>query len=186
MNQSEASRKCIRKICHLWSKGYFAATGTLTEKLSIKNNVSKISNNWIHLLLITTIFVELKSPSSCQSRVIFSLLWILRWKHKFRVVKSLTFRNVLIAASIIRGGTSARFLLPMGARTDKAGLPPRRLTAPSEPKTGARGCALKKRESRKQTDKNNANNNYLLLTSMYKHFLNDKSPLIFWIILNFK
>ena len=36
-----------------------------------------------------------------------------------------------------------------GARTDKAGLPARRLPAPPEPVTGARGYALKKRESRK-------------------------------------
>ena len=34
------------------------------------------------------------------------------------------------------------------SRTDKAGLPARRLPAPPEPETGARGCALKKRESR--------------------------------------
>ena len=66
-----------------------------------------------------------------------------------------------------------------GSRTDKAGLPMRRLPAPPEPETGARGCALKKRESRNQADKTNVNNNYLLLTSMYKHFLNDKSPKIF-------
>ena len=69
--------------------------------------------------------------------------------------------------------------LHKGARTDKAGLPARRLPAPPEPETGARGCALKKRENRNQVDKTNANNNYLLLTSMCKHFLNDKSPLIF-------
>ena len=61
-----------------------------------------------------------------------------------------------------------------GARTDKAGLP-----APPEWETQARGCAQKKRESRNQADKTNANNNYLLLVSMYKYFLNDKSPLIF-------
>ena len=66
-----------------------------------------------------------------------------------------------------------------GARTDKAGMPVRRLPALPEPETCARGCALKKRESRNQADKKNVNNNYLLLTSMDKHFLNDKSPLIF-------
>ena len=74
----------------------------------------------------------------------------------------------------------------MGARTDKAGLHARRLSAPPEPETGARGCALKKRESQNRADKTNANNNYLLLTSMCKHILNDKSPLIFSIILIFK
>ena len=37
-----------------------------------------------------------------------------------------------------------------GARTDKAGLPARRLAAPPDPETGAKGCALKKQESRNQ------------------------------------
>ena len=35
-----------------------------------------------------------------------------------------------------------------GARTDKAGLPERRLPAQTEPETGARVCAQKKRKSR--------------------------------------
>ena len=28
VNQPEGSRNCFRKICHLWSKGYFADAGT--------------------------------------------------------------------------------------------------------------------------------------------------------------
>ena len=38
MNQSEASRNCSYKICHLWGKGYFAAVGTTRRQSQLLEN----------------------------------------------------------------------------------------------------------------------------------------------------
>ena len=42
LNQSEASRKSFRKICHLWGKGYFAAVGTQTRKGKLYNGLQVV------------------------------------------------------------------------------------------------------------------------------------------------
>ena len=67
--------------------------------------------------------------------------------------------------------------LPKGARTGKQVC----VACSTGAENQRKRVRTEEAGSRKQAEKTNANNNYLLFTYLYvyKHFLNDKSPLIF-------
>ena len=77
VNQSEASRNCFRKICHLWGKGYFAAVGTyeyLGQNILIFQSKSVCSLILKYLCIklggsfhLNTRIFNILIPNHCQS-----------------------------------------------------------------------------------------------------------------------